>query len=149
MLSDRYGRKPIIIAGSLFSSTWTVVLSVTSLLPLGKVLALGSYTLREMGIQSAAPAMRALQADLVPERVRGRLIGTLHQYNNLGAVVGPILGGLSWDLLEGRELSMADLAVPADVLPFLLSAILLALSALMVFAFVREPPRREVMGENR
>ncbi len=148
MLADRIGRKPIMIAGGLFSSLFTLVLSTTPMLVWGKVIALGSYTLRELGIQSAAPAMRALQADLVPEKVRGRLIGTLHQFNNLGAVVGPVLGGFLWDLLDGKVLFFANIEIPADVLPFILSAVLLALSAVMVFVFVHEPLRRKDLREN-
>lgn len=149
ILADRYGRKPVMVAGSLFSSLSTLALSSTPLLPWGKGIALVTYTLREMGIQSAAPAMRALQADLVPEAVRGRLIGTLHQFNNLGAVIGPVLGGLMWDMFEGKVFILADTELPADVLPFLLSAVLLALAAIMVFAFVHEPKRPEISGENR
>ncbi len=148
MVADRYGRKPVMVSGSLFSALFTLVLSATPLLLWGKIIALGSYTLREMGIQSAAPAMRALQADLVPQKVRGRLIGTLHQFNNLGGVVGPVLGGFFWDLLDGRVMMFWGHELPADTFPFILSAVLLALAAVMVFLLVHEPTRGERLKEN-
>lgn len=145
-ISDRFARKPIIVTGNLIGSLFTVLLPMSLITPLGRLFALGSYSLREIGLQSASPAMRALQADLVPERIRGRLIGNLHQFNNLGAALGSMVGGALWDLAGGISFSAAGFVLPARLAPFFLSGALTTASALLVWRLVLEPRRDEQNG---
>ena len=94
VLSDRYRKKPFIVYGSLGSRLSTIIMSFSPLFPLGRIIAIVTFAAKDMGRQIAMPATRSLQADLVPGRIRGKLIGTIQAFSNVGAVIGPIFGGL-------------------------------------------------------
>lgn len=88
-LSDAVGRKAIVIVGGLTSRV------MTALIPLARSVRdlTALATARSVAFNSFQPVMRALQADLVPESLRGRVFGTVQAAFNVGAVIGPILGG--------------------------------------------------------
>jgi len=142
-LPDKYGRKPFIVHASLWGRVSAIIMAFTPLLPFGQVLAMGTYALRDMGRMIAQPATRALQADLVPTRVRGRMIATIQAISNVGATIGPILGGIIWDVSKNRTFDIFFMDLPGYAIPFLLSAIAGIIAALLVHRFVHEPKRIE------
>ena len=136
-LADRIGKKRMFVMGGY------VAFIATMLLPLSPVLAVVVVMLacRSMAFQVSSPALRALQADIVPENVRGRLIGLLESMTNMGSVIGAPLGGFLWDAFQGRDFG---LPAPFDgtMIPFLLSGIVGIFTISMVHFLVHEetPP---------
>jgi MFS family permease len=146
VLSDRTKKKPFIVWGSIGSRISTIIMSFTPSFPFGKWLAMIFYSGKDMGRQVAMPATRSLQADLVPEKIRGKLIGTIQAWSNIGAVLGPIVGGFIWDITNGRVYDIMIMDLPGDTIAFLLSAFMGIIAALLVQRYVFEPPKGETIG---
>ena len=99
-LSDRLGRRPLILAG------WAI-LSVYELLfvAVGERTTLGLVVLAGAGMAGSIgwAATQAFVADLVPRERHESAFASLRVANNLGVVGGPVLGGLlllvSWTAL--------------------------------------------------
>jgi MFS family permease len=92
-LSDRWGRRPLIIAGL----TW-VGLSCLCL-PLGSSLGwvIVWWTLKTLGLAAALPPQKAFISDLTEDTTRGTGYG-LHTFaTSLGSAVGPVVGGWLYD----------------------------------------------------
>jgi MFS family permease len=105
---------------------------------LGIILAVVTYGLKDMGRMIAQPATRALQADIAPTRIRGRLIATIQAISNVGATVGPVLGGLIWDITFRRNFDLGLIVIPGYSIPFIFSAFMGIIAALLVHRFVHE-----------
>ncbi|MFW3145197.1 MAG: MFS transporter [Thermoplasmatota archaeon] len=142
VLSDKVRKKPFVVHGSLWSRISTIILAFSPLMPIGVWIAVLTYSGKEVGRQVAQPATRALQADLSPVRIRGRLIGTIQAFSNIGAVLGPILGGYIWDLTKNRYFDVYILDLPGYSIPFLISALMGIIAALLVLRYVIEPKKR-------
>jgi DHA1 family multidrug resistance protein-like MFS transporter len=92
-LSDRWGRRPLIIVGL----TWMGLSCVW--LPLVSSLAwmIVWWTLKTLGHAAALPPQKALVSDLTGDGTRGTGYG-LHTFaTSLGAAVGPVAGGWVYD----------------------------------------------------
>ncbi|MDQ6711164.1 MAG: MFS transporter [Candidatus Dormibacteraeota bacterium] len=89
-LSDRLGRRPLMVAGLLVSgaaiAAFALPLSIGWLIALRFVQGLGAATFR--------PGSRAVVADLVPAEERGIAYGWLAGADLSGLIVGPALGGV-------------------------------------------------------
>jgi DHA1 family multidrug resistance protein-like MFS transporter len=122
-LSDRWGRRPLIMAGL----TW-VGLSCLCL-PLGSALAwmIVWWTLKTLGLAAALPPQKALISDRTAEATRGTGYG-LHAFaTSLGSAVGPLVGGWVYD----------SWGHPA---PFVLTGLLLVASLVWVPLLLRGQP---------
>ena len=131
-LADRMGKKKMFVIGGYVSFIGTI------LIPFGWVLAFVVLFLamRSMAFQVSSPALRALQADVVPERVRGRLIGVLESMSNIGSVIGAPMGGLMWDMFHGADLGFK--AFSGTNVPFLISGCLGLFTVSLVLFMVRD-----------
>ena len=138
-LGDRGRKKPLIVHGSIWGRCSTIVMSLTPLLPFGRILSFITFAGKDVGRQLAQPATQSLQADIVPTRLRGKLIATIQTYMGLGASIGPILGGIIWDLTSRRSYDIFIMELPGYSIPFLLSATMGIIAALLVHRFVHEP----------
>lgn len=89
-LSDRWGRKPMIIGGLITSalSSLTMIFIADLLLFYLVTLVVGFFS------SFGAPAQQAIVADMLPEDQRADGYGLLRVALNVGAAVGPALGGL-------------------------------------------------------
>ena len=89
-LTDRFGRRKLVIFGLVFSATSTLSLGLADrlvdLYPLIVVIGLLSNI--------AGPAHNAMVADLLPEKQRSEGFAILRVVGNLAWIVGPSLGGL-------------------------------------------------------
>lgn len=132
-LSDRLGRKLLFVLGGYLSFIGTMMI------PFGMVLwvTVLFLAMRSMAWQVSSPALRALQADTVPENVRGRLIGMLESMSNFGSVLGAPIGGVLLDRYYGLDLG---LPAPFDgtMIPFLISGGLGLATVTLVLVFVHE-----------
>lgn len=131
--ADKVGKKIMFVVGG-YAAFIAIILIPFSHALLVIVLLLAA---RSMAFQVSSPALRALQADIVPERLRGRLIGLLESMMNMGSVVGAPLGGFLWDQFHGRDFG---LPYPLDgtMVPFLISGVMGILTVSFVLVFVRE-----------
>jgi DHA1 family tetracycline resistance protein-like MFS transporter len=92
-LSDRYGRRPVILLSNLGLGLDFILMAVANTLPLlllGRVLS---------GITSASfSTANAYIADVTPAEKRGAAFGMLGMAFGIGFVVGPAVGGLLGDI---------------------------------------------------
>ena len=125
-LSDRYGRKRILIAGMAGFGVSYLLMGVGTSYPhllLARVLG---------GILSSAtlPTAMAFAADVSSEEERGRAMGRMGAALSLGFVFGPTIGG-----------ALAPLGVRA---PFYVGGAVALLNCLLAIAILKEPTRREI-----
>ena len=130
MLSDRVGRKPLLVAGVALYSVSTL-LFVTTTKPEWFVL---FRLLEGAGAGILTPAAMAFVADITPEPKRGQAYGWLTSAQFGGLVAGPGLGILFYNLGGGAGL-WAFYSI------FFFGAAASALTALALVLFVREPRR--------
>lgn len=118
-LSDRVGRRPILIVGLLGSAISYVVFAYANSL----TMLFASRILAGLG-GSTVPVAEAYIADVTPPAKRAGNIGLIGAAFGLGFIVGPALGGISstWSLEA----------------PGLIASGLCALNGLLAFAFLRE-----------
>lgn len=134
MLSDRIGRKPLILAsrvispvsmlGLTFCSTFVHILFVRGVGAVGAGLGGGIWGM--MG----GPAWQALVADMVPSSRRGRVMGFMATITGVAGVPSSWLGGYLWDNY-------------APEYPFWLSFIIGIIPIIIFYVFVKEPKNRE------
>jgi MFS family permease len=139
-LSDRIGRKPIIALGSFPSRIATLLLPFAPTL----VSAAGITVFRSLGHNVAMPAARALNADLIPEAVRGKLFGRMGAFFNIGAVAGPILSTVLYDRYRHLTFTVPwlnQVVFPGAGIPFFISGAIGLFSLALLLAFVKEPSR--------
>ncbi len=140
-ISDRFGRKPLVVGGSYVARGSTMLIPLSaSVFQIASLLVFRSFA-----FQVSQPAMRALQADLFPEKVRGRLIGTSQTLFNMGAIFGAPLGGFLYDLLRDVD-TLRVLMLPGVALPFLISSLLGVATTTLILVYIRETrkaPARE------
>lgn len=137
-LSDRVGRKPILIAGLLGG-----VASYIWLAHAGSVLELGAARLFGGLMAGNVGAAFAAAADLADDKTRARNMGLLGAAVGFAFIAGPALGAF----LIGAEPTRAEFANVCYV-----SAALAGAAAVFAFAFFREtlaPGARTQRGQER
>jgi len=123
-LSDRFGRRPPVIIALLVSGLAALAVPlVQSLWPLALL-----WVIEAAAFAAATPAEEALVVDLAGGERQGTALGYFTAAAGLGGVIGPLLGGWLYDRF-------------AAVGTFGVSALLMALGAVLILLFVREPPR--------
>ena len=140
-ISDRVGRKPIIALGSLPSRLATIAFPFAPNL----VSAAGITIFRSFGHNVAMPASKALNADLIPEKVRGKLFGRLAAVFSLGAILGSVLSTLIYDAYRFSTFKvpwLGNLPVRGAGIPFFVSSAIGLFSLFLLLAFVEEPKRK-------
>lgn len=140
-ISDRVGRKPIIAFGTLPSRLATLVFPFAPDL----TSAAGITIFRSFGHNISMPASRALNADLIPEKVRGKLLGRLAAFFSLGAILGPVLSTLIYDAYRFSTFEipfLGNLTVRGVGIPFFISSAIGLFSLFLLLAFVEEPKRK-------
>ena len=101
-VSDRVGRKPVILAGWASLSLYVLLFALV-----GDSVTLGLVVLSGAGMAGSIgwAATQAMVADLVPRERHEAAFASIRVANNLGVVLGPVLGGVllfvSWRALFG------------------------------------------------
>lgn len=90
--SDRWGRKPTMIAGGILSAAGFVAYATAG--GFGQVI-LGA-AIRALGASLIWPAATAWIAESMPRRRHALFMGLFGEFENLGVMIGPILGGVAW-----------------------------------------------------
>ncbi len=101
-LSDRYGRKWLIVIGSLIGGVSLLLFlfmqDITGFYIAGAVLGIG--------MAMRGPTIQALIADLTDEQAYGSVMGVFGAVSNSAYVIGPILGGVMFDMSGTGESSL-------------------------------------------
>ena len=132
-LSDRVGRKRIFVWGRLIAFCGVM------LIPFGWTLwaVIIFLSMRSLAWQIASPALRAMQADNVPEEVRGRQMGLLESMSNVGSVVGAPIGGFLLDLYFDVDIGLPS-PITGTMIPFFVSGALGFITVSLVILLVKE-----------
>jgi MFS transporter, DHA1 family, tetracycline resistance protein len=117
-ISDRFGRKPAILAGMAFSFAGLLIYALAAAYWV-VMLATG---VRALGNALARPAATALIADTTPRSRQGMVMGVYGEFENVGMMAGPVVAGYVWG---AAGISAAFAAIAASVAAGLLLAIFL------------------------
>jgi MFS family permease len=114
MLSDRFGRKPVLIAGYLLFAVTSLGLMFTSSI-YSILIFFAIYGILYALIDGA---QRAFVVDLVPAHLRATALGTFHTAIGIVALPGGYIAGLLWDKInpEATFLYGFTLAVLSTIL---------------------------------
>ena len=127
-LTDKFGRKSLILFGLVFSAISTLSLGLVNefavLIPLSVVIGLLSNI--------AGPARQAMIADLLPEEKRQEGFGILRVVGNMAWIVGPTIGGF--------------IAARSYFTLFVLDAVISSVVAVIFFLYIKET-KPESSGE--
>jgi DHA1 family tetracycline resistance protein-like MFS transporter len=126
-LVDRMGRKKILAFTYFFIFTPFIIFFIFSRDLTQLLLA---YILFAVGRALVVPAYGALQADIVPRDMRGRVLGGLDMLNVLAIIPASAIGGVLYD------------ANPS--FPFFLSLVFAVVVGLVIVLAVKEPLKREI-----
>ena len=95
-LSDRYGRRPMVILGLVISGVTTLVLGWCDTVPL----LVAASVIAGMGAGILNPSQQAAVADVIgADRAGGKVLATFQMASDSGAILGPVVVGLVVDLL--------------------------------------------------
>jgi len=119
-LTDKLGRKIIILTGLIFSALSTLSLGLVSEFSMLLPLAIGVGLLSRI----SGPAHRAMVADILPVEKRQEGFGILRIMTNLTWIIGPIVGGF----IAGRSYFAL----------FVIDAVVSCLVAVLVFLKIPE-----------
>jgi MFS family permease len=139
LLSDRIGRKRVMLIGLFGFSAGTLLFNSALYaglhgwligIPLFLVLML-TRMLHAAVMSATMPASSAYMADITSVAERAKGMGAAGAANNMGAILGPAMGGL---------------AVISLMAPLWIMALLAFLNGLFVWRFLREPPKVAMVG---
>jgi hypothetical protein len=125
-LSDRFGRRPLMLLGTTMLAVGSVLLSSShEWIPIT-----GGTFLVGLGWSCVTVSSTALIADAVGPLSRGRAVGTSDTFSSAGSILLPVLGGPFVELFDLGVLAI--IGVGLMVVPFVLALRL------------QEPPRESV-----
>jgi MFS family permease len=119
-LTDRFGRRRMIIFSLVASSLSTAAMGLVNTLQGFYIIGIVSGLFTDVG----GPAQQAIMADILPEEKRAQGFGILRVTFNLAVVFGPIIGGL--------------VAAHSYMALFLMDAVISIISATIVYLYVPE-----------
>lgn len=123
-LSDRYGRVPMLVIGLAGAGILAFLMPV-----LGSLVGLAVlFTLTTVLWGIVDPARIAMVTELTGDQRHGTAYGLYDFAQNLGFTVGPVLGGLAYDVV-------------GKAVPFYIEGLVLAISTAWVLIFLRRPTR--------
>jgi MFS family permease len=96
MLSDRFGRKPVILAGYIVFTALSLGLYLFDNLTCTRI----SFILFGIFFALIDGSQRALVSDLSPAEIKGTALGTFHTFTGLAALPAGYLAGQIWTRLN-------------------------------------------------
>ncbi len=143
-LGDRYARRPLIVTGYGMAALGKVIVAAAGAWP--GVLA--GRVVDRLGKGTRGAPRDALLVDGVDDAARGRVFGFHRAMDTFGAVVGPLLGLIGYELLDHRIAPLLWVAVVPAVLSVALVFLARETKRIIparrkaIFAGVRELPSR-------
>ncbi len=121
-LSDRLGRRPVIVLGVLLNAMLYAGLTLLTSYPL----IIGASVLAGLGAALIAPALSAFLLDITDEQHRSRVMGLKNAALSLGGVLGPLLVVFAARATSARGI-------------FMIAGSLVLLGGLLALILLREP----------
>ena len=136
--SDSHGRKGIAVGGAVLARSGLFILPLTRSISETAVV----WVTQSAAMSASQPAMRAIQADIVPWSLRGKLFGTIQAFFNAGATLGPLVGGWLYSVFSLMVFQVGLLMIEGLVVPFWISAGIGIFGAMLLWVYVEEtlPP---------
>ncbi len=128
--SDRLGRKPVLIVGLILHAAQYVGLMLTNVF----WVIIAAFIIAGLGEALVNPALSAAYLDITPEEHRSRAMGIKGAVGSLGSLLAPAL-----------VMVVVGYVPPQSV--FLISAVLILSTALLVFIALRLPGRTEAVRD--
>jgi MFS family permease len=128
---NRHGRRPSLAAGYFVAAVGAIVVVAAAVHGSIPLLFAGFFLFG--GASAASLQARYAAVDLAPPALRGRHLSVIIWATTLGAVVGPSLAPFAGASLDGY-------GVPTLAGPFVFSAVLLGLAALLLLLLLRPDP---------
>jgi len=132
--ADRRGRKGLAVWGAVGARVSLGALPLTTTLAQTSVVWVG----QSAAMATSQPAMRAIQADVVPWDLRGKLFGTIQAFFNAGATIGPIVGGALFAYFSLILIPLGPFIIEGLVVPFWLASGLGLVGAFLLWKYVEE-----------
>ncbi|MHA1851525.1 MAG: MFS transporter, partial [Candidatus Thorarchaeota archaeon] len=130
----RKGRKGLAVWGAVGSRVSLGVLPLATDIVQTSAIWVG----QSAAMSASQPAMRAIQADVVPWNLRGKLFGTIQAFFNAGATIGPIIGGVLYAYFSLILIPIGPFVLEGLVVPFWLASGLGLIGAFLLWKFVGE-----------
>jgi MFS family permease len=125
-VADKFGKKKIMIISILTCTPFVVAFTFSRSFPEAAI----TMILLAIAGMYYAPAHEALQADLTPSEMRGRITSFWDVSNSVGVALGAPLGGFLF-------------LTVSPAIPFYLFAVIEVAAALLILVAVKEPQRAE------
>ncbi|MFW9920837.1 MAG: MFS transporter [Candidatus Thorarchaeota archaeon] len=133
-VADRHGRKGLAVWGAVGSRVSLSALPLTGTILQTSLVWIG----QSASMAISQPAQRAIQADLVPWELRGKLFGTIQAFFNAGATIGPIAGGALYAFFSLLTFQIGSVLLGGYVIPFWMAAIIGIIGAILLWLYVEE-----------
>ncbi len=135
-LADKTSKKHLVVISGILSAILLFFLGFEMVVY--AIIAL--FIIRQLVQQINMPAFRALQADLVEDEKRGMEFGNVQMFNNLGAVLGPIIGGILYGRFRGAIplWSIGKVNIFGLEVLLIITTSIMILSAMVIFFFVKK-----------
>ncbi|MFW9850300.1 MAG: MFS transporter [Candidatus Thorarchaeota archaeon] len=133
-VADRRGRKGLAVWGAVGARVSLGALPLTTTLAGTSVVWVG----QSASMAVSQPALRAIQADIVPWKLRGKLFGTIQAFFNAGATIGPLAGGALYGIFSLMVFQLGPFLIGGYVIPFWLAASIGFFGALLLWLYVEE-----------
>ncbi|MFC1885994.1 MFS transporter [Thermodesulfobacteriota bacterium] len=128
-LTDRLGRKAVILPGVILSLAGLSIFSWSANIPLFFV---GAF-ITGLGTGMIGPAPAAYIMDLAPPGKTGITVGLYRSFGDLGAILGPLLLGYIADLFHDKFT-----AIPGQGVAMEFNAVMLVVFGLLLLTFGKE-----------
>jgi EmrB/QacA subfamily drug resistance transporter len=116
-LSDRFGRKPILLAGVSIFLTGSLLCGIA---PDARIL-IAARGVQGLGAAALFTTTYAVIADLFPPAARGRYMGLVSAVMGLASVIGPLAGGIITDTFGWHWVFFINLPIGAVALWFIIT----------------------------
>ena len=135
-ITDRLKRRrPIIILGFIIGRATFFIFPLIR----DPMLLLALAIPASMVFGISMPAMRALQADITPQEVRGTVFGLQQFFMNGGVFAGAILGGWLTQILTTQTYKILTHTISGITIPFWIAGTLGAITTILFILYVKEP----------
>lgn len=116
-LSDRFGRKPILIIGVSIFLTGSLLCGISQ----GAISLIAARGVQGIGAAALFTTAFAVIADLYPPAVRGRYMGLISGVMGLASVIGPLAGGFITDAFGWHWVFFINLPIGSVALWFIIT----------------------------